>query len=105
MKIELTESMPFYMEDTIIGAIVESETVGDLVKSARCLELSVIYTDKSSRRNVFSIHNGGAYDKDEYSRFLKCGELSKIELLTDYYDVSIKADTFESECVINVTEY
>lgn len=105
MKIELTESMPFYMEDTIIGAIVESETVGDLVDNARCLELSVVYTDNSGQRSVFSIHNGGAHDKNEHSRFLKCGKLSKIKLLTDYYDVSIKADRFESECVIYVTEY
>lgn len=105
MKIELTESMPFYMDSTIIGAIVESESVGDLVDNARCLELSVVYTDSSGNRNVFWICNGGAHDKKEHSRFLKCGNLSKIELLTDYYDVSIKADTFESECVIYITEY
>lgn len=105
MKIELMESHHFAMKNTVIGAISKSRTVGDLVDNFSCLDFFISYEYNLGDRRVFHIYNGGFLDTDEYNKFMKYRGLSKIDLLNDHYDVSIIADSFESECFVKIKKY
>lgn len=105
MKLTLTESGVYRIEDTVIGAIAESQTLGDLVNNFDCLDFFIIYEDGLGNKEIFKIYYGGAYNADNYNRFMKHKVLPKVKLLSDHYDVIITADTFESECFVKVKKY
>lgn len=105
MKLELIESMATAMEDTIIGAIIKSETLKDLVDNANCVDLYIRYEPFSGDKETFNIYYGSVYNEDEYKRFINYKDLPYINLRTDDFDVNIKADSFERECFIEVIEH
>lgn len=104
MKLELQESMATAMEDTVVGAIVKSETIKDLVDNFICADFYISYTNVSSDKEEFRIYCSGVYDPDEYKRFINHKDLPYINLRTDDFDVNIIADSFEQECYIEVIE-
>lgn len=102
MKIELTECSGFSPKDTVLSDIVESKTLGDLVKRVECMNFFVIYWDSTGYKYVFRISCAGFYNEDEYNRFLNCDNLPKIDLLDDHYDIFITFDKFERDCFVYV---
>ena len=104
MKIEVKEAMGFAMDASVIAAVAECETLGELVDNIECCDFFVIYKDKLGYEDTFAIYKDGDFDSDEFARFMNDEILSDIELFTDYYDIFIKADMFESECLIEVKE-
>lgn len=105
MKVILTESACFHMEDTIIGAIAKSKNIDNLIKNANCLDLFITYENNLGNKDVFKIYYAGVYNEDEYNRFAKNKYLPKIKLLTDDYDIIINEDKFERECTISIKKY
>lgn len=49
MQINLTEAMCTTMEYTVIPAIAESKTLGDLIDNFDCLDFFIGYEDSSGR--------------------------------------------------------
>lgn len=102
MQINLTEAMCTTMEYTVIPAIVESQTLGDLVDNFDCMDFFIGYEDGLGNKEIFKIYYCGVYNADDYNKFMKHKILPKVKLLSDRYDVIITADTFESECFIKI---
>ena len=108
MKIIISESSGHKIENTIIGAINQSQDLGALVDTLlldefKYKDLYVAYEDVCGKKKLFSIYELGYFNDLEYCWFTNHEVLyNDVDLLSDCYDITILVDKHESECFIKV---
>lgn len=108
MKLIIRESNHLDMNNTIVGHLVEFNKLKPFVEAlyndSRYLDLRVGFENNDGEKIGYILINGAAKNEDEFKSFKKNKALN-LNILTDSYDITIKADEFERECFIFITPY
>ena len=107
-KIIMSESSGYAIEDTIIGAIAQSQDIGSLVDTLlldtyKLRNLYVGYEDAFGDKELFMIYLFTFFGDSDYCAFTNNDILyNNVDLLSDCYDITILIDNHESDCFIKV---
>ena len=108
LKIITSESSGYAIEDTIIGAIAQSQNIGALVDTLlldtyKLRNLYVGYEGPLGKKELFIIYGLGSFNESDYCSFTNFWILyNDVDLLSDCYDITILIDDHESDCFIKV---
>lgn len=106
MKLIMMESNYVPMQNTIVGYLVGFDKLKPFVESlyhnAHYLDLRVGFENHDGEKTGYILIQDADRHEDELKNF-KNNKTLNLDILTDVYDVTIKVDEFERQCVILIT--
>ncbi len=106
MQLNMSEADYISMEDTIVGLLVECETIKDLVeilKDSKYLCFCIDFVDEDNKHEVYCLKKDShEYVKEELDKLKENIELYSLSLRSDEYNVIINVDEFEREVYVKV---